>query len=131
MKAKKTIWGFAARIICVLTLVSFGFTASAASADTRELSAAELAAYMLPDGSLPVLCVTLPDGSGNGKIIKLGIDTLSVHPAATLPAPVLAGGYVLRSGTLSQVPRKDILLRKILYPPGAGPRAPPAHLQMI
>jgi hypothetical protein len=131
MKAKRRIWGFAARIICVLTLVSFGFASSAASANTRQLSAAELAGYMLPDGSVPVLCVTLPDGSGNGKIIKLGIDTLGVHPVATLPAPVFAGGYLVRAVTLSSAPQKDILLHKILYPPGAGPRAPPAKVQMI
>lgn len=113
------------RLLCALALLSFGFS-SAASAGTRDISRLELAAYMLPDGSLPVLCVTVPDGSGTGKIIKLGTDTLAVHDQAVLPAPSFGNGFLVRSIFARWIVPEAAALHHRLYPPGSGPRAPPA-----
>lgn len=117
--------GLFARILCVAAVVSIGFSAEA-SGNLRELSAAEIAAYMLPDGTLPALCVTVPDGSGQGKIVKLGSDTLGLHSAVALPVPSPSFVTLKASGGELLFPPKAAQLRHLLYPPGSGPRAPPA-----
>ncbi len=81
---------------------------------------------MLPDGSLPSLCVTIPDGSGQGKIVKLGADSFGLHHHdVILPVPAATAGRA--SGHRFRTARSRIAdaLRHLLYPPGAGPRAPP------
>lgn len=117
--------GLGLRMACALALVSLALHLPA-EAGARQLSSAEIAAYTLPDGSLPALCVTVDDGTGQGKIVKLGIETLALHKhAALLPSPDSAGGLRLADAgarlALAEAPR----LRHLLYPPGAGPRAPP------
>ncbi|MCD2175561.1 hypothetical protein [Rhizobium sp. C4] len=114
------------RFFCAIALLSLALSAPA-EANSRALSTEEVAAYMLPDGSLPSLCVTIPDGSGQGKIVKLGADSLGLHHHhVILPVPAEAAGarLVIVSGTL--LPAGPDALHHRLYPPGAGPRAPPA-----
>lgn len=113
-----------ARILCAAAVVSIGFFAEA-SGSQREISAAEIAAYMLPDGTLPVLCVTIPDGNGQGKIVKLSPDTLGLHHNVALPVPGPSFEALLVTGADALLPPKATPLRHLLYPPGSGPRAPP------
>jgi hypothetical protein len=117
--------GIATRIMCALALLSLAF-AVPAEADARALTSSEVAAYMLPDGSLPSLCVTVPDGSGQGKIVKLGADSLGLHHSvAALPVPCqTAGDRLLTASVRIDLPQTRVL-RHLLHPPGAGPRAPP------
>jgi hypothetical protein len=127
MAATMARWtGIATRIMCALALLSLAFSIPA-EADARALTSAEVVAYMLPDGSLPSLCVTVPDGSGQGKIVKLGADSLGLyHSVAALPVPDHNGGVrVLAAASRIDLPETRVL-RHLLYPPGAGPRAPPA-----
>lgn len=120
----KTI-GMGMRLVLALALLSLALYAPA-EAGSRTLTSAEIAAYTLPDGSLPALCVTVPDGSGKGQIIKLGGGALGLHnhPVA-LPLPDdTAGARPLGIGLRIAAPAA-ITLSAILYPPGSGPRAPP------
>ncbi len=118
------------RIICAVALVSIVF-AENAQAGNRNLPAAELAQYILPDGTLPELCVTLDDGSGNGKIVRLGSDTLGAHHHDVLLPPAPAGGpYVVQNAERAFPPRR-INIPIALHPPGCGPRAPPTSLSLI
>ena len=51
--------GIVTRFFCAIALLSLALSAPA-EANSRALSTEEVAAYMLPDGSLPSLCVTFP-----------------------------------------------------------------------
>ena len=119
-----TLRDIAIRAFCAIGLVAFGFTATA-NGSTRELSAHEIASYVLPDGSLPSLCVTVPDGSGQGKIVKLSADTMGLNKAVAMPMPM--GSDCAHVARLDETvrPKSSIQLRHLLYPPGSGPRAPP------
>jgi hypothetical protein len=122
---RATILEIVTRFFCALAFLSMTLAAPA-EANSRTLSSEDVAAYMLPDGSLPSLCVTMPDGSGQGKIVKLGADSLGLHHHhIILPVPAEAAGarLVIVSERLD-LPKPDAL-RHLLYPPGAGPRAPP------
>jgi hypothetical protein len=126
-RGKGKIGSFVTRLLCVFAVLSFGFSSNA-SAGARQISPLELAAYMLPDGSVPVLCVTIPGGAGSGKLVKLHADTLAVQQPAALPAPQLGAGLLVRSSFARWVVPATASLHHRLYPPGSGPRAPPATI---
>ena len=122
---RATVLGIVARFFCAIALLSLALAAPA-EANSRALSSEEVAAYMLPDGSLPSLCVTIPDGSGQGKIVKLGADSLGLHHHdVILPVPATTAGARLVIVSEQLDPASPDALRHLLYPPGAGPRAPP------
>ncbi len=127
MRPRRATWmGIATRVFCAIALLSLTLAAPA-EASTRALSGDEIAHYMLPDGSLPSLCVTVPDGSGQGKIVKLGASTLGLHHHdVILPVPAEPAGPQLVIVSHEMAPARPDALRHLLYPPGAGPRAPPA-----
>lgn len=128
LRRLSTTMGLVARIMCAVALASLSFHLPA-EARTRSLTTAEIVSYTLPDGSLPPLCVTVPDGSGQGKIVKLGADTLGLIQKHVLPS---SGGtwddshLAISGDVLPEVPVHT--LRHLLYPPGSGPRAPPAFV---
>ena len=122
---RATVLGIVTRFFCAIALLSLVLSAPA-EANSRALSSEEVAAYMLPDGSLPALCVTVPDGSGQGKIVKLGADSLGLHHHhVILPLPAETAGARLVIVSERFDPARPDALRHLLYPPGAGPRAPP------
>ena len=122
---RATVLGIVTRFFCAIALLSLALSAPA-EANSRALSSEEVAAYMLPDGSLPSLCVTIPDGSGQGKIVKLGADSLGLHHHdVILPVPAATAGARLVIVSERLDPASPDALRHLLYPPGAGPRAPP------
>jgi hypothetical protein len=125
MRHSMATWrDIAIRALCVIGLVAFGFAATA-SGSARELTASEVASYVLPDGSLPSLCVTIPDGSGQGKIVKLASDTMGLHKTVAIPAPAHGVCDHVALGDDTLTPKPAAALRHLLYPPGSGPRAPP------
>jgi hypothetical protein len=117
------------RILCALALVFIGFGHQVPALAADELSPAELAQYVLPDGTLPTLCVTVTDESGkeHGKIAHLqGCEACSLSASVLLPTPSDAVG--VRMGFLARVelpPRAEAFYRQ-LFPPNTGPRAPPS-----
>ncbi len=120
-----TFVGIVTRLFCAIALLSLSLVAPA-EANSRALSSEEVAAFMLPDGSLPSLCVTIPDGSGQGKIVKLGADSFGLHHHdVILPVPAETAGARFVSVAERLDPVRPDALRHLLYPPGAGPRAPP------
>lgn len=118
--------GIGVRIACALALMSLALQLPA-EASARRLSSAEVAVYTLPDGTVPPLCVTIPDGTGKGKIVKLGDDTQALYKQASLlPAPDWSAGLRLCDAGERLTLPVPAVLRHLIYPPGSGPRAPPA-----
>ncbi|NTJ61640.1 hypothetical protein G6M50_29095 [Agrobacterium rhizogenes] len=127
---RKRIFGttqWLVRILCAMALLSVGFAHQPIVAVADEISPIELAQYRLPDGSLPVLCVTYKDADGkvHGKAFVPGCEACRIASAAVLPAPPsdICGRFTSL--------REDIVVAKAeafnrqLYPPNSGPRAPP------
>ncbi len=116
--------GLSVRILCAAAFLCFGI-ASQAISDERSLSPEEVAAYMLPDGTLPSLCITIPGTDGEGKIVKLGFETIGVGKtvAFVVPDVPLTDTFALTKSRTR--PANVPALRHLLYPPGSGPRAPP------
>jgi hypothetical protein len=115
------------RIICALALLFVGFTHQPPISNADELAPAELAQYQLPDGTLPVLCVTYkgPDGKEHSKSHAPGCEACRIASAALLPMPPTEiCEHLAFIGRDVLAPKTEAFHRQ-LYPPNTGPRAPP------
>ena len=112
------------RIMCVvaLTLVAFAHRPVA----LPETSGFDLAAYTLPDGSVPVLCIT-DDGDGSSGHAGSGsCEFCRIATSIVLPAP--SGDFVACGEKLKlvfAVPRETVLPARTLTrsQPARGPPA--------
>lgn len=117
-----------ARIVCAVALLSVGFAHSPAVSSAAELTPFELAQYRLPDGTLPVLCVTerTPDGKEHSKAYMPGCEACRISAAILLPTPPTDICEHLAFVREDVIVAKDEAFRRQLYPPNNGPRAPPS-----
>lgn len=93
------------RLVCMAALVFVSFAHR--PAQTSNIDPAELAAYMLPDGSLPDLCVTTVDEDGKTSHHVTPCEFCRIASACALPLPTdlsLANSPVDRAAA----PRADI-----------------------
>ncbi|QFY61790.1 hypothetical protein FZ934_16125 [Rhizobium grahamii] len=118
------------RILCALALVFVGFShqlpALAASPTSGDFSA-----FVLPDGTLPTLCVTVSSETGKAHPDKAhvsGCEACRISAAVILPVPSELGG--IRSDILvkAELPLRAAVIARKLLAPNTGPRAPPASL---
>lgn len=118
---------WAVRILCVLALVLVGFDSQRSPTGPGELTPAELAQYRLPDGTLPIVCITYQDEDGNtrGKVHVPACYACQIATAVLLPAaPIVDSGHLPFLVASFVAPRREVFHRR-LYPPNTGPRAPP------
>nr|WP_316652236.1 hypothetical protein [uncultured Gellertiella sp.] len=114
------------RLVCALALLSVGFAhrMPMPQADTPY----EMAAFGLPDGTLPVLC--LPGSTGDThkdktvadkscEACRISASVLLHTPAETTPPNLPVVVVAMRPWTPEA-------FRRLLFPPNAQPRAPPA-----
>ncbi|MBY5529328.1 hypothetical protein [Rhizobium leguminosarum] len=119
----------AVRIICALALLFVGFAHQVPAFAKDSLSPAALAQYVLPDGTLPTLCITVVDNNGkeHGKVGHLNpCEACRISASVLLPQPADATGVRMSFGVTIDLPRRVEILHRQLYPPNTGPRAPPA-----
>jgi hypothetical protein len=86
------------------------------------------AAYVLPDGKLPTLCITDngPDTSTPGEAARShGCDACRLAATILLPLPPEIGAVKLAYAYDQPVVGQQVHLVQRLYPPSSGPRAPP------
>lgn len=119
-------WGL--RILCAVALVFVGFAhqAPAAAADPGP---AEFSEYVLPDGTLPTLCVTVSDTSDqgqHGKAHSHGCEACRIGASTLLPAPADVAGLPIPFAVAAELPIPDEAFQRQLFPPNTGPRAPPS-----
>ncbi len=127
---RKTIsltWQWSVRILCAVALLFVGFAHQPVVATADEISPLEIAQYRLPDGSLPILCITYKDADGkvHGKAYAPGCETCRIASAAVLPTPSTDVYERLVSPRGEIVVAKSEAFYRQLYPPNTGPRAPP------
>jgi hypothetical protein len=114
------------RILCAVALLSVGF-AHRPAVSAAELTPIELAQYRLPDGTLPVLCVTerTPDGKEHSKAYMPGCEACRISAAILLPTPPTDICEHLAFVREDVVVARSETFHRQLYPPNTGPRAPP------
>ncbi len=117
---------WAVRILCALALLFVGFAHQPAA--MAENTPFDITAYALPDGSLPVLCVSENDGSQKDKDKHLhsqGCEACRIGASVLLPQPADALGKALQfSSAVAARPMVETAYRRI-FSPATAPRAPP------
>ncbi|MDK4705620.1 hypothetical protein PH562_25485 [Rhizobium sp. CNPSo 4062] len=126
-KAISRTFQWSARILCAVALLFVGFAHQPIIATADEISPIELAQYRLPDGSLPILCITYKDADGkvHGKAYAPGCEACRIASAAMLPTPPTEICERLVSLHRQIVVARSEAFHRQLYPPNTGPRAPP------
>ena len=123
MTRRTTTWAACLRMICAVALLFVGFAHQPASASAP--TALELAQYVLPDGTIPDLCL---DGSVDGKtkhVMPIKCEACRIGSAMLLPAPADLAGAALAFRRVSALPLVEEALHSKRERPGAPPRAPP------
>ncbi|WP_430245618.1 hypothetical protein ACQY1M_18750 [Neorhizobium sp. DAR64861/K0K2] len=117
------------RILCSLAFLLLGFANSHPTANARSIETIAIASYILPDGSLPVLCLPSKAGKtqhhkGESKISCDGCRHVTASilplPTDTLGAPILREIVHAHSGTDESPPRFVLLT-------GTSARGPPVR----
>mgnify|MGYP001565386200 CR=1 FL=1 len=122
MTKRMTSWAACLRILCAVALLFVGFAHQPASATAP--SALELAQYVLPDGTLPDIC--LNDMIGKVKhAAPIKCEACRIGSAMLMPEPADLAGAVLAYVDISALPLVEETLRSRRERPGAPPRAPP------
>jgi hypothetical protein len=120
---------WALRILCAVALVFVGFAHQLPAAAAGEFDPAELGQYVLPDGTLPTLCVTTTDKSGQSQHDKAhshGCEACRISTAILLPAPADIAGAAIPFAATVELPIRTEAFHRQLFPPNTGPRAPPS-----
>lgn len=121
---------FGVRILCALALLLVGFAHTPPAIGSHGLSPSELAEFVLPDGTLPVLCLPSEDGSTKktDHVGKQGCEACRLSASVLLPSPADAvGERILRAGEHIVPVRVEAFYRQ-LFPRNASPRGPPSGL---
>lgn len=119
------------RILCALALLAVGFTHKPPAIEQTTLTAAELALYTLPDGTLPDLCLTDEDGGGSHhSAFGSGCEACRISASVALPCPSDTAGEVVKREFARLLPLVEAPPARQIVAPNAKPRAPPALFPM-
>lgn len=117
------------RILCVIALVSVGFAHQVPAATGEGGGPTDYAAYALPDGSLPTICVTITDDSGKAShdhADNHGCEACRISATAMLPSPADMSGAPVGYAVAEAPPLQAMVFHHRPLPPNTGPRAPPS-----
>lgn len=118
------------RILCALALLLVGFAHTPPAIAQYFLSPSELAEFVLPDGTLPVLCLPSEDSTSKqaDHVGKAGCEACRLAASVLLPSPSdTVGERILRAAERVEPVRIEALYRQ-LFPPNTSPRGPPSGL---
>lgn len=120
------------RILCALALLAVGFAHKPPVVQQTTFTAAELALYTLPDGTLPDLCLTDKAGLGaQHGTLGSDCDACRISASIVLPCPSHSTGEGPRRDFVRLLPPVDGPPALRLRAPNAKPRAPPALIPMV
>ncbi|WLD96041.1 hypothetical protein PX860_10730 [Agrobacterium leguminum] len=118
------------RTLCALALLLVGFAHKPPVLANSQIPLREIAQYVLPDGTLPVLCLPSEDGKAkhDHHDIGSGCEACRLTASVLLPAPADALGLpILREAERVTPTRVEAFYRQ-LFPPNTSPRGPPSGL---
>ena len=123
-------WAACLRILCAVALVFVGFAHKPVTA--AMLSPVELAAFVLPDGTIPDICLSdVVDGDikgGKKHTSGHGCEACRIGGSMLSPEPVDLIGAVLAFRIVGAKPLVEAVIAGTRFQPGAPPRAPPVFL---
>jgi hypothetical protein len=117
------------RMICAIALLFVGFAHQAPAFAKGGFITPEFAAYVLPDGTLPVICIA---GKGEQKHRRDQADgakceACRIGSTALSPVPACDGVERLLVMTNDASP-VEVVFHRQLFPRTGGARAPPGNL---
>ena len=120
--------------LCVLALLFLGL-AHQPPLLASDVRASEFAELVLPDGTLPTLCITSmgEDGKGSSdhKIHSQGCEACRINAAVILPPPADTNGISVAFAARIDLPLRVEAIHRQIYPPNTGPRAPPLDPMVV
>jgi hypothetical protein len=129
-RRRNTIGQWAVRILCAIAIVFLGFAHRVPEVASDDSVTQDLSQYVLPDGSLPTICVTVVDETDNsqhGKTAHLqSCEACRIASSVLVPERADVTGESLRFATVTTLPMRAEAFHRQLYPPNTGPRAPPS-----
>jgi hypothetical protein len=120
----------AIRALCVLALLLLSFAHKPIDAVTPELSAVEIAQYVLPDGKVPAFCLTGNNSDGKSQQHGHVPDCSACRISASFDMPHQQDAIGERRMVADAILRiHTIALRHYhAYSPNFGPRGPPISI---
>lgn len=117
------------RIMCALALLLIGFAHQPPDA-VGHLSAAEMAEYVLPDGTLPELCHSLHEDEAKhpGHDQATGCEVCRLTASILLPTPTDISGQPILHEAAHAAPARSEAFYRQLFPPNTSPRGPPSGI---
>ena len=123
MTKRTTGWALCLRILCAVGLLFLPFALKPAGAAGP--GPAELAASVLPDGSMADLCINDTVDNKIKPAPGAKCEACRIAGATLLPAPADLAGTVLTVRRIALLPPMEEALPSRRERPGAPPRAPP------
>ncbi|ANL38299.1 hypothetical protein AMC82_PD00955 (plasmid) [Rhizobium phaseoli] len=121
MKTHGKTSGFALRIFCAMLLVLLGF----AHRPVVAAPVADLAMYVLPDGSIPSLCQSDHDGKPT-KHVDRDCEACRIASSIVIPLPPGTAEVIVRKLETVTFAFAAERFHHLNFPPNAPPRGPPA-----
>lgn len=125
MRRTRLDWRLAVRFISVLALVFVAFAHR--PLDAGGLILPDASAYAFPDGSVPVICVTLPGGDESNRHTAhaLPCDACLIAGSILVPTPVDIAAAAPRPVERLVFAASEPIIARQAFPPSAPPQAPP------
>lgn len=118
------------RTTCAIALLLVAFAHKPVVLDHPRISASELSQYALPDGTLPVLCLTLEGGKANhdGHNLGSGCEACRLTASILLPVRTDVAGMPILHQVDTDLPRSVKVFRRHLFTLSTAPRGPPSNV---
>lgn len=128
MMVPRKHWAAYVRIFCAIALLCVGFAHKPPLISTTSLSPAELASLVLPDGSLPDLCLPGHEDDGSGLphgLTGSGCEACRLASTIFMPSPPVSAGEPMALVIAVLEPPRSLVIFDRHFTPNASPRAPP------
>jgi hypothetical protein len=115
-------------LVCAIALMLVGFAHQPPVINTSS-GTIDVSQYVLPDGSLPIFCITDNGGDeqSRGKMHMVhGCDACQITASILLPMPADEAGHAMQFAAAIPVVMTMDVFGRPLYPPNTGPTGPPA-----
>lgn len=125
MRKRSKTWQIALRILCAMLLL-FASVAHKAMG-FAEASPTQLSAYVLPDGSVPSLCISDKGTTKPAKHFEHHCQGCRTSSGIIRPPAANEAETIVRIDTRTVFFAWIKPFRRLLFPPNAPPRGPPDH----
>jgi hypothetical protein len=115
------------RILCAIALLFVGFAHQPPVIQTSA-GPIDVSQYVLPDGSLPIFCITdnSDDGTDHGRMHMVhGCEACQIAASVVVPAPSDVPGFKAPMSTAVSFHGAENDFSRPLFPPNIGPTGPP------